>query len=162
MLIDLHAHGSRFCGGWAHAGFVRAALWLLHEIQGPLCELHAKVRGEMRRPREGEAVRGRGAHLIRELRAQGVELLLVGHSLGGGVASLLSVLLRPSFPRLRCFGFATPAVAAGEHLLALLDTCVTSVVLRNDAIPRATFRSARSARPASSHTPLGAARREVR
>jgi pimeloyl-ACP methyl ester carboxylesterase len=45
----------------------------------------------------------------------GFEVVLVGHSLGAGVAALLAALLRPKLPRLRCYGFATPSVAAGER-----------------------------------------------
>ncbi len=35
-------------------------------------------------------------------------LVVVGHSLGGGVAQVLSLMLRPSFPSLRCFAYEPP------------------------------------------------------
>jgi len=60
----------------------------------------------------------------------GYEVVLVGHSLGAGVAALLAALLLPSLPALRCYGFATPAVASGERLLATLRMACVSVVLR--------------------------------
>ena len=65
--------------------------------------------------------------------------------LGAGVASLLSLLLRSRLrqPTVRCFGFATPCCACGEALLSRLrESGVVSVVLRADAIPRATVSSA--------------------
>lgn len=114
VLTDSYAHGQPFCGGWAHAGMARTARWL--EIQLGPCILHfAEVFG--------------------------YEVVLVGHSLGAGVAALLAALLRPRIQRLRCIGFATPSVASGEMLLTLMRSCCVSVVLRNDAIPRATLES---------------------
>ena len=53
---------------------------------------------------------------LQQLTAAGYELVLTGHSLGAGVASLLSLLLRSRLrqPTVRCFGFATPCCACGE------------------------------------------------
>jgi acetyl esterase/lipase len=34
--------------------------------------------------------------------------VVVGHSLGGGCASVLSLMLRPSFPNLKCYAFEPP------------------------------------------------------
>jgi hypothetical protein len=116
-MIDAQAHGQRFRGGWAHAGMLSAAYWLLAELQAPL----------------------------QQLTAAGYELVLTGHSLGAGVAALLSLLLRSRLrqPAVRCFGFATPCCACGEALLSRLrEGGVVSVVLRADAIPRATVSSA--------------------
>ena len=36
---------------------------------------------------------------------QDYSLVLCGHSLGAGCASILSLMLRPSFPTLKCFAF---------------------------------------------------------
>ena len=36
------------------------------------------------------------------------DLVVVGHSLGGGCAQVLSLMLRPSFPSLRCFAYEPP------------------------------------------------------
>mmetsp|Transcript_25102 Transcript_25102/g.79216 ORF Transcript_25102/g.79216 Transcript_25102/m.79216 type:complete len:346 (-) Transcript_25102:409-1446(-) len=114
VLTDSYAHGRPFCGGWAHAGMASTARWLDKELSPCLLFL---------------------AH------GCGFEAVLVGHSLGAGVAALLAALLRPRLPRLRCYGFATPSVASGERLLSSLSGVCVSVVLRNDAIPRATLAS---------------------
>lgn len=36
------------------------------------------------------------------------DLIVVGHSLGGGCAQVLSLMLRPSFPSLRCYAYEPP------------------------------------------------------
>lgn len=46
---------------------------------------------------------------------QSYELVVVGHSLGAGIASLLALLLRPMFPKLRCFAFSPPGCVMSEN-----------------------------------------------
>ena len=41
---------------------------------------------------------------------QNYRLVIVGHSLGAGTASLLSVLLKPAYPDLMCFAYSNPSV----------------------------------------------------
>ena len=36
------------------------------------------------------------------------QLVLTGHSLGAGVASVLGVIMKPHFPDLECYVFSTP------------------------------------------------------
>ena len=42
---------------------------------------------------------------------RGYQLILTGHSLGAGAATLLAMLLRPQFPGLRCYAFSPPGDA---------------------------------------------------
>lgn len=35
-------------------------------------------------------------------------LIVVGHSLGAGTAAILSFLLRPQYPSLKCFAYSPP------------------------------------------------------
>lgn len=35
-------------------------------------------------------------------------LVIVGHSLGAGTAAILSFLLRPQYPTLRCYAYSPP------------------------------------------------------
>jgi len=39
---------------------------------------------------------------------QEYKLVITGHSLGAGTASLLAILLRNSFPTLQCYAFSPP------------------------------------------------------
>lgn len=115
VLTDSYAEGTPFCGGWAHTGMARAARWLRREV-GPA---------------------------LQQLRACGYSITLAGHSLGAGVASLLAALLLPEYPDITMVGFATPSCASGRTLLRRLGACCCSVILRNDAVPRATLSSVR-------------------
>ena len=80
---------------------------------------------------------------LHHLHSSGYAVLLTGHSLGAGVAAVLASLLRPLLPGVRCIGFATPSSLAGEVLLEESRSFVTSVILRCDAVPRATIGSCR-------------------
>ena len=76
---------------------------------------------------------------------QDYDVVCVGHSLGGGVAILLAVLLRGKYPslmssttnkeRVRAFAFAPPPVLDRSTSLAC-QHYVTSVVNNSDIVPR--------------------------
>jgi hypothetical protein len=90
---------------------------------------------------------------------QGYRIRLVGHSLGGGVATLIGILILKHlerFPdlnqqnkstseetaRLRVYAYGTPSCLDGG-LAASVDTFVTTVVLHDDVFPRLTPTSCR-------------------
>jgi hypothetical protein len=60
--------------------------------------------------------------------------LIVGHSLGAGVGSILSILLKKDFPDLKCIGFATPSCISQE-LLEESAGYITTFVNNNDFVP---------------------------
>jgi len=64
-----------------------------------------------------------------------------GHSLGAGVAAVLSMHLRTRYPGLRCWAFAPPGglMSVGGSL-AMREYC-TSVIIGKDMIPRLSLRS---------------------
>ena len=84
----------------------------------------------------------------------GYSLVLTGHSLGGGVASLLAALWGPTFAvgggdcrELRCFVYG-PLGTLTLPLAHAAAGCVTSVVNAQDAVPRLSFGSAMNLRAA--------------
>lgn len=117
-------------GMWAHSGFLRTAMRMREEIDrkgvlastlGPGVFTHdARAAG---------AARGGAIY-------EHYSLLVVGHSLGAGVAFLLALLLRPQYPTLRCYGYGTPGSLADEKLSKASAAWMTSVVLDDDLISR--------------------------
>ena len=62
-------------------------------------------------------------------------LVLVGHSLGAGTASILAMLLRPQYPDLHCYAFAPPGLLSLPAAI-FSRSFITSVVLGKDVVPR--------------------------
>ncbi|XP_039991938.1 diacylglycerol lipase-beta [Xiphias gladius] len=64
------------------------------------------------------------------------KLVITGHSLGAGTASLLAILLRNSFPTLQCYSFSPPGGLLSKALADYSKEFVVSVVLGKDLVPR--------------------------
>ncbi|KAG0556997.1 hypothetical protein KC19_11G094100 [Ceratodon purpureus] len=123
VLTDLNPHSEPFEGGLAHSGMLAAARWLLQN--------------------EGQTL-----HDVLQANP-GFALVLVGHSLGAGTASLLSLLLReaesttsgPSSNALKippdmitCWGFGCPPCV--DLNLANSASFINNVVLQDDVVAR--------------------------
>ncbi|XP_052427575.1 diacylglycerol lipase-beta [Carassius gibelio] len=64
------------------------------------------------------------------------KLVICGHSLGAGAASLLAVLLRSTHPTLQCYAFSPPGGLMSKALADYSKQFVVSVVLGKDLVPR--------------------------
>jgi len=64
---------------------------------------------------------------------------VVGHSLGGGTATLLTILLRPVYPHVQCISYGTPGSVLDSVSAMECRTFVTSVVLGYDIVCRLSF-----------------------
>jgi len=128
LLIDCMGENIPFCGGFAHHGMVKAAQNVWELMRGAVLE---------------------------NIRAHpGYKLLLTGHSLGGGVSTLLSIRLHwemaqdPRHPLsavdISCTAFASPPVFAPMEKLPppVRSSCV-NVVCRADMVPRMSVHSIR-------------------
>ena len=63
-------------------------------------------------------------------------LRIVGHSLGAGCAAVLSLMLRSSYPNVRCLAFSPPGCVFSENLAEESSSWLTSYVLDADIVPR--------------------------
>ncbi|XP_047693689.1 diacylglycerol lipase-beta isoform X2 [Prionailurus viverrinus] len=63
-------------------------------------------------------------------------LVVVGHSLGAGAAALLAILLRSSYPQVRCYAFSPPRGLLSKSLYEHSKNFTVSLVLGKDIIPR--------------------------
>ncbi|KAM6121959.1 diacylglycerol lipase-beta isoform 4-T4 [Phoenicopterus ruber ruber] len=64
------------------------------------------------------------------------KLVIVGHSLGGGTASVLAVMLRNSFPTLRCYAFSPPGGLLSKSLADYTKHFIVSVIVGKDLVAR--------------------------
>lgn len=67
---------------------------------------------------------------------KGWRLVVTGHSLGAGCASLLALALKQRSPSLRAWCFSPPGCMVNLPLLAYIRSFVTSVVTGKDCVPR--------------------------
>ena len=69
-------------------------------------------------------------------------LILVGHSLGAGVVSLLTLQLLTSSPIVECIALAPPPALMSPALAASLKPFVTSIILGEDIVSKLSSRAA--------------------
>ncbi|XP_061456213.1 diacylglycerol lipase-beta isoform X2 [Rhineura floridana] len=64
------------------------------------------------------------------------KLVVVGHSLGGGTASILAIMLKNTFPNLRCYAFSPPGGLLSKSLAEYTKQFIVSVIVGKDLVPR--------------------------
>uniref|UniRef100_A0A915PX22 sn-1-specific diacylglycerol lipase n=1 Tax=Setaria digitata TaxID=48799 RepID=A0A915PX22_9BILA len=76
-----------------------------------------------------------------KLRYPSYTIVCCGHSLGAGVATLLTLLLRQSFGPIRCFAYSPPGCVISENGLKETQKFVFSVYIGDDIVPRLSFQT---------------------
>ncbi|KAL3793242.1 hypothetical protein HJC23_000784 [Cyclotella cryptica] len=71
----------------------------------------------------------------------GFKLRIIGHSLGGGIAAMLGLMLRQKFPTLRCLCFSPPGCVFSERTAQESKNYACTYVLHNDVVPRLSYES---------------------
>lgn len=79
--------------------------------------------------------RSQGDFIIEE-NIVGWQLILTGHSLGAGVASLASLLLRKRFIDIHCYAVSPPGGLMSPELANAMAPFCTSLLHGKDMIPR--------------------------
>lgn len=64
------------------------------------------------------------------------DLVILGHSLGGGTAAILALLLKESYPSVKCYAFAPPGGLMSQPVMEYSKSFVTSLVLGKDVVTR--------------------------
>ncbi|ESN94886.1 hypothetical protein HELRODRAFT_179988 [Helobdella robusta] len=64
------------------------------------------------------------------------EIIVTGHSLAGGVACVLSIMLKQFYDRLHCYAYSPPNSIFGATCTKDTKAFITTVVLGKDIIPR--------------------------
>ncbi|XP_043519402.1 diacylglycerol lipase-beta-like isoform X2 [Frieseomelitta varia] len=73
-------------------------------------------------------------------------LVLTGHSLGAGISILLAFLLRPRYPSLKVYAFATPAGLLSRELARITEEFVFTVGVGDDFVMRLSVESTENLR----------------
>uniref|UniRef100_F1KT78 sn-1-specific diacylglycerol lipase n=1 Tax=Ascaris suum TaxID=6253 RepID=F1KT78_ASCSU len=68
-------------------------------------------------------------------------ITVCGHSLGAGVATLLTLLLKQSHSSIRCFAFSPPGCVISESGLPETEELVFSIVVGDDIVPRLSYQT---------------------
>ena len=79
-------------------------------------------------------------------RYPGYSLRFCGHSLGAATATLVSYMLRPTFPSLRCLNYSPPGCTFTWAMAVGCKEWCTSCVLDSDLVPRLSIDSMESMR----------------
>ncbi|CAF3644706.1 unnamed protein product [Adineta steineri] len=68
-------------------------------------------------------------------------LVICGYSLGAGVAAILSILFKSTYPHVKCYGIAMPGSVLSENLALATRDFIYSYVVDVDMIARASIHS---------------------
>jgi hypothetical protein len=122
---------------FVHEGIFRAAAWIFEDCSRHAILSHLLVEGAIPGAQDWPHV-----HVDEEWQdCRGYQLILTGHSLGAGTATLLALLLRPQFPNLHCYAYSPPGGLLSLDAAQQTRDYVTSVVLGDDIVPRLGIRT---------------------
>jgi hypothetical protein len=68
-------------------------------------------------------------------------LVICGYSLGAGIAAILAILFKSTYPHLKCYGIAMPGSVLSENLALATRDFIYSYIVDVDMIARASIRS---------------------
>ena len=69
------------------------------------------------------------------------QLVILGHSLGAGIATIVSILLRSSYPEIECIAFSPPGGLMSPSLCEYTKAFVRSIVIGDDIVSRISMRN---------------------
>ena len=69
------------------------------------------------------------------------QLVILGHSLGAGIATIVSILLRSSYPDIQCIAFSPPGGLMSPSLCEYTKAFVRSIVIGDDIVSRISMRN---------------------
>jgi hypothetical protein len=120
-------------GHFAHGGMLRTAMRIREEIEAD---------GTLQVAVNGELVVAGGS-------CEGYKVVVVGNSLGGGVAAILSLLLRSAYPSLECIAYSPPGCVFSLELAERSAEWIKAVFLGKDMVARLSWKNLTALRKVS-------------
>lgn len=109
------------CGKYAHRGMLAKCKWICNDL---------KRRKILSRLLATDGASGSNNP------CRDFDFVFTGHSLGAGIAAILSTMFKPSYPEVKCYAFCPPGCTVSLNLALECEEYVTSIVVGNDVIPR--------------------------
>ncbi|CAL8469007.1 g8548 [Coccomyxa elongata] len=139
-------------GVFAHSGVLSALslVWsdmeehgILPVLLGHNEKLERPSGKGMERLSESRQARGKYAAQIARLGLKREEwsLVVVGHSLGAGVAALLALKMLDMYPSVKCWAYCPPGGLVSANLSAILGEFCCGVAVGKDAVPRLSLKN---------------------
>ncbi|KYQ90932.1 hypothetical protein DLAC_07808 [Tieghemostelium lacteum] len=122
ILTDLVAKEIKFYDGYAHAGILRCAENKFAELAPVLLEHYNRM------DKDGK----------------NYGIIVCGHSLGGGVASLFTIMFKTNYPGIpiHCYAYAPPSIGSMEISLSVeYRSLIDTFVFNDDIVPRLCYAS---------------------
>jgi len=143
-------------GAYAHSGMLKVAMRLRADIESSRV-LHKLYTTSMKspapprdlQPDEDMITEGKWFmthHEMSRFDVVNYRLVVIGHSLGGGIGAILSLLLRPSFPEVHCIAYSPPGCIFDLELAKRSEAWVSSVFPGKDVVPRLSWHSMKNLR----------------
>ena len=144
--VEMHAAGEKYGfdgrGRYAHGGMLDAAM-AIREFLRTSTALSAayQLLGKMSSPSDhsGSLYTSIDHHIHAPLNGgnqhNDVNLVLVGHSLGAGIAAILAKLMRATYPDLKCYGYGMPGAVMDTLTSNECNEYVFNLSHHNDIVP---------------------------
>ncbi|KAL3150176.1 hypothetical protein ABBQ32_000037 [Trebouxia sp. C0010 RCD-2024] len=116
-------------------------------VDGQQCGLsldqlgHEDIGRQQEARSEGQQNKFVAGIIRRGLYKDGWQLVITGHSLGAGVAALLSLKMHVRAPGLKCWAFCPPGGLLSQNLSHAAQQYCTSVIVNKDMVPRLSLRT---------------------
>jgi hypothetical protein len=127
-------------GEYAHQGFLHCAEAIYLELN------RLGILEMLLNPRSTASIATDSVNRCERGTYKDYRLVVTGHSLGAGTAVLLSVMLHPKYPNLRCFAFSPPGCTMSPGIARRCAEFTVSVVVGDDIIARSSLSSAEALR----------------
>lgn len=148
FITDSMGNGINFDGGKIHQGIFNTATYVFLQIQNKILELNSVYNGEnIEHANEGQNIRTNKEEQPNDLnnsndendnseKKNKMKIIVTGHSLGAGVASIVAHLFKREFPKLdvQCICFAPPPTVS-FNLWEKSTKYIQSFMIEGDMVP---------------------------